>query len=161
MKLPQTGGCLCNVVRYEINRAPTMVYACHCTACQHQTGSAFSMALVVEEDAFHFKAKVEPRSLQRPTDSGRTATQWVCQECGSWVCSGPQPGLPRPAGAIRAVRAGTLDDTSWLQPAAHFWTRSAHPWIALPEGVPRFETQPPNFDWMRSPEKPRLSRAAR
>jgi len=29
------------------------------------------------------------------------------------------------------VRAGTLDDTSWVRPTAHFWTRSKQPWIAL------------------------------
>jgi hypothetical protein len=43
---------------------------------------------------------------------------------------------------IRRVRAGTLDDTSWLQPTAHFWTRSKQPWIVLPEGDSVFETQP-------------------
>jgi hypothetical protein len=39
-------------------------------------------------------------------------------------------------------RAGTLDDTSWLRPTAHFWTRSKQPWITLPEGDQIFETQP-------------------
>jgi hypothetical protein len=40
------------------------------------------------------------------------------------------------------VRAGTLDDTSWLRPTAHFWTRSKQPWIVLPEGDQSFATQP-------------------
>ena len=43
------------------------------------------------------------------------------------------------------IRAGTLDDTSWLRPHAHLWTRSAQPWFAFPEGVPRYETQPKDF----------------
>ena len=29
---------------------------------------------------------------------------------------------------VRIVRAGTLDDTSWLAPVAHFFVRSAQPW---------------------------------
>jgi hypothetical protein len=40
------------------------------------------------------------------------------------------------------VRCGTLDDTSWLHPTIHFWTRSKQPWITLPEGDQRFDTQP-------------------
>jgi hypothetical protein len=43
---------------------------------------------------------------------------------------------------MRTVPAGTLDDTSWLQPTVHFWTRSAQPWVVLPEGSQRFETPP-------------------
>jgi len=45
MILPQSGGCLCRALLYEIPRAPIVVYTCHCTDCQHLTGSAFSMAL--------------------------------------------------------------------------------------------------------------------
>jgi hypothetical protein len=32
----------------------------------------------------------------------------------------PRPGTEHP-GMIRVVRGGTLDDTSWLKPTAHFW----------------------------------------
>jgi hypothetical protein len=46
-----------------------------------------------------------------------------------------------PASAVR-VRAGTLDDTSWLRPTVHFWTRIKQPWVALPKGDQSFETQP-------------------
>ena len=40
------------------------------------------------------------------------------------------------------VPAGTLDDTSWLRPTVHFWTRNKQPWVALPEGNQSFATQP-------------------
>ena len=40
------------------------------------------------------------------------------------------------------VRAGTLDDTSWLRPARHIWTRSKQPWITFAEGDQIFEAQP-------------------
>jgi hypothetical protein len=45
-------------------------------------------------------------------------------------------------GTIRNVRGGTLDDTSWLRPTVHLWTRRKQPWIAIPEGDQIFETQP-------------------
>ena len=135
MRLPQTGGCQCGALRYEVTQAPQMVYACHCTDCQHLTSSAFSMAVIVADGAFRL-TKGEPRQLQRTADSGRVATRWVCPQCGSWVS-----GVPAPGSIIR-VRAGTLDDTSWLRPTVHFWTRSKQPWIALAEGCRSFETQP-------------------
>ena len=47
-EVPQTGGCQCGAIRYEIREAPHLVYTCHCTECQRLTGSVFSMELVVQ-----------------------------------------------------------------------------------------------------------------
>ena len=91
-KLPQTGGCLCGKIRYEITEAPQLVYTCHCVHCQRLTSSAFSMAIVVTDGAFRI-AGIEPRAIQRTADSGAVVTRWVCPECGSWVC-----------GVVRRVR---------------------------------------------------------
>lgn len=135
MKLPQTGGCQCGTFRYEITQAPQLVYACHCTACQRMTSSAFSMAIVLPAESFHLLAG-EPQAFQRTGTSGRVLTLWICPKCGSWICAGPN------LSAVRNVRAGTLDDTAWLRPTVHFWTRSKQPWVMLPEGSEIFETQP-------------------
>ena len=141
MKLPQTGGCLCGALRYEINEAPQLVYTCHCTDCHRLTGSAFSMGLVTTTEAFSLSG-ADPLAIQRTADSGRTSIRWFCPECGTWFCSGPDPHSKPSPGERCIVQAGTLDDTSWLRPTLHFWTRSAQPWIVLPEGDRRFETQP-------------------
>jgi hypothetical protein len=135
MKLPQTGGCQCGKIRYKITEAPQLVYTCHCTDCQRLTSSAFSLGLVVAETAFH-RSGSEPRPLQRTADSGRVNTRLVCPECGSWICGMPRDGVVR-------VRAGTLDDTSWLRPTRHIWTRSKQPWITLPQGDEIFEVSDP------------------
>jgi hypothetical protein len=144
MQLPQQGGCHCGRLRYEITETPRAVYACHCRDCQRITSSAFSMAIVVSDGAFRLSG-VEPQLIQRIAASGRTVNRWVCPECGSWICSGPKPGSVT-ADLLRRVRAGTLDDTSWLHPTAHFFTRSKQPWITLPEGCRSFETQPDDTD---------------
>ena len=132
MKLPQTG----SKIRYEITKVPQLVYTCHCVDCQRLTSSAFSMAIVLTDVAFR-RAGIEPRAIHRTADSGAVVSRWVCPECGSWVC-----GASSSDDGLRRVRAGTLDDTSWLRPRAHFWTRSKQPWITLPEGDQIFETQP-------------------
>ena len=38
MRFPQTGGCQCGAIRYEVNEVPQLVYTCHCTECQRLTG---------------------------------------------------------------------------------------------------------------------------
>jgi hypothetical protein len=134
MKLPQTGGCQCGKIRYEFSEEPQLVYTCHCIDCQRLTSSAFSMGIVVSNGAFRLMG-IEPRQLQRIADSGRVNTRLVCPECGSWICGAPRDGLVR-------VRAGTLDDTSWLRPTRHIWTRSKQPWSTFPGGDEIFEAQP-------------------
>jgi hypothetical protein len=75
------------------------------------------------------------------TDGGRVKTRWVCPHCGICLCGGVKIGT-EPPGYARIVRGGTLDDTSWLKPTTHFYTRSKQPWVILPEGATIYETQP-------------------
>ena len=92
------------------------------------------LGVVVPKRGFRLTG-LEPRQLQRIADSGRVNIRLVCPECGSWVCGTPRDGVVR-------VRGGTLDDTSWLRPTRHIWTRSKQPWVKLPEGDQVFEGQP-------------------
>ena len=62
MQLPQTGGCQCGKLRYEITEAPKLVYTCHCTDCQRLTSSAFSMGVVVAETGVRLSG-IEPRNI--------------------------------------------------------------------------------------------------
>jgi hypothetical protein len=135
MKLPQSGGCQCGAIRYEITEAPQSVYTCHCRDCQRLTSSAFSVGVVVPEKALRLTG-IEPRQLQRTADSGRVNTRLVCPQCGSWICGLPRDGVHR-------VRAGTLDDTSWVRPTRHIWASRKQPWINFPEGDEVFEKHPP------------------
>src|SRR5215472_2029562 len=77
MELPQTGGCQCGAVRYEITQAPIIVYTCHCTDCQRMTSSAFSLGCVLPDGAFRL-VQGEPKGVKRTTGSGRVSTRWVC-----------------------------------------------------------------------------------
>ena len=45
-----TGGCLCGAVRFESIAEPEMIVACHCTTCQKNTGSAFSLNVAMSEN---------------------------------------------------------------------------------------------------------------
>jgi hypothetical protein len=138
MELPLQGGCVCGAIRYEITQEPLRVYACHCTDCQRFTGSAFAIGVVVLGKAFHVtgaETRLVPNGV---TEGGRRKSLAACPECGTRLFSGLRPDLCC-EGMVRAVLGGTLDDTSWLRPTIHVWTRSAQPWVILPDGWTVYE----------------------
>jgi hypothetical protein len=136
MPPPYTGRCLCGATRYRVTEEPLAVYACHCTDCQKRSGSAFALSMWVPRTAIE-ATQGEATLHTSLTSDGRVRNGRNCAQCGTRLWSEPQN---RPA--LSVVRPGTLDDTSWLRPVAHLWTRSAQPWFVFPEGVARYATQP-------------------
>jgi hypothetical protein len=65
----------------------------------------------------------------RKTSPSKTMECWFCTGCGTRLFHVPG-GAAYPN---RNVKPGTLDDTSWLVPTIHFWTRSAQEWVVIPE----------------------------
>ena len=142
MRLPLTGGCQCGAVRYAIAAAPSALYACHCTDCQKQSGGAFALSMVVPRAAIRITAGT-PREWQRPGAATASGTPALCLLCG--VCGARLYHLPSRNPAVAIVKPGTLDDTSWLRPVGHIWTKSAQPWLAIPPDEPNFSGQPPDY----------------
>ncbi|MCC6765971.1 MAG: GFA family protein [Deltaproteobacteria bacterium] len=137
--LPLTGGCQCGALRYEITMAPLMVYNCHCTNCQKIGGGAFSTPITVLEAAFRVVAG-EPRVVEWTSEAGNTRWGSFCGACGSRIGHGA-----RPSNGVLSIRGGTLDDTSWLEPVADIWTRSAQPWIGRAAGRLEYDRQPADY----------------
>lgn len=135
MKLPLNGGCLCGHLRYEVNAEPLSVYVCHCTECQRQSGSAFGMSAIVPRSAFSITGK--PQRWSRTTERGNVLDGDSCPVCGTRIVH-----YPRVNEAVAILKPGTLDDTRWLVPVGHIWTRSAQPWVSIPADAVNFETQP-------------------
>ena len=136
---PYAGRCLCGATVYRVTAEPLLVYACHCTDCQKRSGSAFGLSMWVRRTDIEV-TKGEAATHVSTTEDGRVRHGRICATCGTRLWSEPQKHRE-----FAIVRAGTLDDRSWLRPAAHLWTRSAQPWFVFPEGVPRYETQPRNI----------------
>jgi hypothetical protein len=138
----KTGGCQCGAVRYEITHEPIVVYACHCTECQRQSGAAFGMTAVIPKEHFRL-TRGELKNFPRTGDSGRTMLCWFCATCGTRIYHSPAN-----LGQNCNIKPGTLDDTSWLVPTVHVWTRSAQSWVRLPESSIICETQPADRRWL-------------
>jgi hypothetical protein len=136
IELPQHGGCLCGDVRYVLGEEPLTLYACHCTDCQRHTGASFALSMLVRRDAVTLgRGRPEPYSLERP--DGRRKRGRFCGRCSTRLWGEP---LRLPEHLV--LRPGTLDDTSWIRPVAHIWTRSAQPWVRIPDDALRFGGQP-------------------
>ena len=73
----------------------------------------------------------------RVSDEGNTNTRYSCTGCGNIIY-----GIGDTNPELAKLQAGTLDDTSDVEPDVHMWTRRKQPWVRLPEGASTFETQP-------------------
>lgn len=132
----RTGGCQCGQLRYEISGDPVVVAACHCTQCQSQSGSAFSMSVVVPSGCFRWLSG-EAKTWQTVADSGAEKRCVFCPECGVRIYNA-LGGMP----VTVNVKPGTLDDTSGIEPQLHVWLASRQAWVPLPEQGARFEHNP-------------------
>ena len=127
-----SGGCLCGAVRYEGNAEPLGTRVCHCTDCQHSSGSAFSVNVVVPASTVTFKGD-SLASFTYKGGSGKSVSRKFCRNCGSSLASEAEL-LP----SALVLRAGTLDDTSWVMPTTHIWTDSAQAWVHIDPGAVKF-----------------------
>ena len=126
------GGCLCGAVRYHSDADPVMVAVCHCRNCQKQGGSAFSVIAAVP--AAGLIVSGETKTYLDHGDSGNAVKRIFCPACGSPLISDVES--PGTAG-LRFIKAGTLDDPSWLQPTLHVWCKSKQPWVPIDPAVPQ------------------------
>jgi hypothetical protein len=61
-----------------------------------------------------------------------------CPDCGSTVMDEAE-AMP----GVIMIQAGTLDDASWVKPAAQVYCDSAQPWVQLAGDMARFPKMPP------------------
>jgi hypothetical protein len=123
--LPLTGGCQCAKVRYSITKVPVVFYLCHCRECQRHTSSAFGESLRVRKEDLVVEGSM--KTFERISEAGNRRQGHFCPDCGVRVVHGTA-GSP-----VVNIKAGTLDDATWLMPAGHIWTRSKQAFVAIGE----------------------------
>jgi hypothetical protein len=69
--------------------------------------------------------------------SGAEAGIFACAKCLSriYTTNNLRPGIVN-------LRAGTLDNSPEMSPAAHLWVSKKQPWVVIPADVAALETQP-------------------
>jgi hypothetical protein len=131
-----TGGCLCGRVRYILEAEPFLTVVCHCKSCQKQSGSPFSVDLVVPASAVAVRGTT--KTFHETGDSGKLVERRFCPECGSALISW---GALMPDALF--IKAGTLDDPSWVSPTMELYCDSAQPWVKLSGELTKFPKMPP------------------
>ncbi|HYH58434.1 MAG TPA: GFA family protein [Thermoleophilaceae bacterium] len=134
---PLTGRCLCGGVTYKIDAEPMVQAVCHCTDCQRQTGNPFSVIVAVPRDALTVEGDTIATYATVGEDHGQDTERSFCSACGSPVFS-----MAAVMPDMAFVKAGSLDDSSWLEPAVEVWTQSAQPWSPPFEGTTRMDRGP-------------------
>ncbi len=131
-----SGSCLCGAVRYSTSAEPAMMAVCHCTDCQKQSGSAFSINVLVPHD----QIEVEGEALTQfdvKGDSGENVSRNFCNLCGS-----PLFNVLDHFGGLAAIKAGTMDDSSWVKPGVQIWCDSARSWGVLDGDIQKAPKNP-------------------
>ena len=136
-----TGRCLCGAVTYTAEAEAVVQAVCHCTDCQRQTGGPYSVIVGVPRAAFSVEGDSLSSFATTGEDHGGETERSFCTTCGAPVFS-VAAVMPE----VVFLKAGSLDDPSWVQPAVEVWTRSAQPWTPAFEQTARMPRGPGSAD---------------
>jgi hypothetical protein len=128
---PLIGRCGCGHVRFEVTAPLVAAVYCHCTRCQHRSGTAAAAS-----------ARIVPGSLAVTAGGGHLRGWWpgdglekvFCGDCGSAVFA-----RDRPSGEVAVVRLGAIEGDPGVRPSARQFVAYAAPWEPIPDdGLQRF-----------------------
>ena len=132
-----SGSCLCGAIKYSSPATPVFAAVCQCTHCQKQSGGAFSVNVAIPKGSLQFLSG-KTAIFTDIGASGQPVYRHFCSSCGSPIFS-DVVATPQ----LDWLKAGTLDDSSWVKPAINIWCDSAQSWVVYPDGVPCFPKSPP------------------
>jgi hypothetical protein len=120
------------------------ILVCHCSECRRWTGRAWPataarLADLALDETGELRWRASPRS-EHGADRGFCAR---CGTCLFWRIAG--------SGTL-SVSAGSLDDPTGLDVAAHIWCEHRLPWEPVPKGMPTYPrgypAEAPELPWI-------------
>ena len=166
--MPLTVSCPCSAQTHTLPSnitAPSAIVICHCLACQHRTGSAFSIGAVfvggspssLDLPATSLSGQGTPALrdaigfASRTADSGKAIERAFCKMCGATIAMWPPPPddhQNEKAVGWLTIPAPNLRNFDWVNmmktekdKVRHVWTKCAV--TDVPEAYLAFEEQRP------------------
>jgi len=134
--MTETGTCLCGQLSYTFTREKVIsAHHCHCKDCQRVTGCGKATILMVPSDDFSYEGEAA-RHMVIGSEGGHVWREF-CPTCGSQIFSYMEE-TPQ----LRFVKAGSLNDSSWVEVSSSFWTCTAEPWSPVDDSLPGVEKNP-------------------
>lgn len=130
------GRCHCGGVTLQYSGKSELTFFCHRSDCQRTTGAPFSVELMVPQDGFASEGNLSTYTVTGA--SGQAVHRRGCAKCGSALfleCDADPDYV--------FVKAGTLDDASFVEPEMHIFTSAKQPWVKIVDDLPQFERMPP------------------
>ncbi|WVQ97241.1 hypothetical protein IAU59_004351 [Kwoniella sp. CBS 9459] len=122
--MPHIGSCLCGSVQIKVNSTEEKQIACHCTDCQHTSGSAHSTNILPKISDVELTGDVHEYNSK--ASSGNTVTRLFCGTCGSALAH-----KSKAFGDAMAVQTGNLPDFSKIPFGAELFVKNR--WTGLPQ----------------------------
>ena len=124
------GGCLCGVVRYQVEGEPISNGICHCRTCRKAASAPVSPFAVFPAEALTF-------TQGRPVEfrSSPYVTRSFCGHCGS-----PLTYRTDEVSGRIDVMTCSLDDPEALPPSFHVWVGHKLAWEHVADGLPAYVT---------------------
>lgn len=129
------GGCLCGVVRYEIDRKFLNAMHCYCRMCRKAHGTAFSTHVITRPEQIKWSSG---RDEIQAFESSPRAYREFCSHCGTHVLVHGQSD-----DGTHAIPAGTLDGDPAVTILGHMYTDELVSWFQIADGFPQHRGWPP------------------
>lgn len=140
----QSGRCQCGNVNYYFDKEKVIsAHHCHCKDCQRTTGCGKSTILYIASK--NIKVDGELKFYDSKGSLGMTIRRGFCENCGSGVLSYAKE-LP----LLKFVKAGSLEDSSWVKVDSVFFTKSANQWDMPADDIKCYEANPNMLNNLKS-----------
>ena len=111
---------------------------CHCTDCQKSTGSGKATIVLIPSSSVVIKGEIKFFSVTGK--DGGHVNRGFCHECGS-----PLISFVEEMKEIKFIKAGSLDDSSWIKVKSSFWNTTAESWSPVDDEIDSFTHNPNNL----------------
>ncbi len=132
----RTGSCLCKQVSYSFPMdAVVSAHHCHCKDCQKSTGSGKATIVLIIDKALKISGEIKYFSVIG--SGGNKVSRGFCAACGSPLISSVE-GYD----GTKFIKAGSLDDSSWVKINSSFWSDSAMDWSPWDQSLDSYTQNP-------------------